>query len=116
MRMMLKLILWKDTVNKIDGVICPFCRATVTRTLTGQIGTNTVYIDDKGRRWRGHRCPDCAVEYKKQYDAKRRLKLGHKPIGQEVQCIAEGCQNTVVLKRGSHRTCESCRRSKDTED
>ena len=97
-------------MNKIDGVVCPFCREWHTRSLIGQQGTNTIYLDDKGRRWSGRRCPDCALKRKAEYDADRRIKLGHKPIGQEVQCIADGCSNMITLKRGSHRKCESCRR------
>jgi hypothetical protein len=99
-------------MNKLDGVICPFCREWHTRTLTGHQGTNTIYLDENGERWSGNRCPPCAKAHKLAYDKKRRAKLGHKPLGSEAPCSL-GCGNVVKVERGSHRTCESCR--KDTK-
>lgn len=70
----------------------------------------SIYTDSLGHRWYGKRCPDCYKEYKLEYDAKRRLSKGHKPLGSEVTCTR--CGNPHLLENGSSMICKGCRGKK----
>jgi hypothetical protein len=93
---------------KSDIVLCGVCRKECTKTYSKVRGRTAIFVDEHGEEWSGRRCPDCYKAYKTEYDRKRRLKLGHAPIGASVPC-STGCGNTVSVGNGTHRTCEACR-------
>ena len=102
-------------VQKQDLVYCGICRKQTPKTFLKLRGKFSVYVDDTGAEWSGRRCPACYKDYKAAYDAKRRKKLGHAPIGASVPCSA-GCGSTVTLGNGTHRMCTECRVKKSTDE
>lgn len=91
----------------IDEQYCVHCAQKQTKIFSRMKKTKRIYIDAIGREWHGARCPDCYAEYKKNYDAARRLKKGHIPLG--TICVCEHCNNQFELKQGhDSKTCGLC--------
>lgn len=91
----------------IDQQFCTHCGEKKDKVFTHMRKLKRMYADIYGRQWHGSRCPDCYVTYKKNYDAARRLKQGHTPIG--TICICEKCGSQFELRQGrDSKLCESC--------
>lgn len=92
----------------LDKQYCIHCTEKVTKTFSHMRGRCRIYVDDTGREWSGNRCPDCYKKHKLTYDAKRRLKKGHRPLG--TIAICEQCEGQFEVVVGSTEKCLVCRK------
>ena len=88
-------------------MICKICEEDKERTILEKYRGYYIYVDGKGGRWYGKRCPECYQAYKLAYDAKRRLAAGNIPLGTEVLCTS--CNEAMKLQNGASRCCEKCK-------
>jgi hypothetical protein len=92
----------------IDEQYCLHCTEKRTKIFSEYRKTKRIYRDEKGAEWSGNRCPECYAKYKKQYDAKRRLKKGFIPLGTIRVC--ETCSYQFTVEKGSSNLyCSKCR-------
>ncbi len=89
-----------------DIVICPTCNCHKVKTLLKRRKGRDIWIDARGKRWYGKKCPDCYLKYKLEYDKERRVKQGFKVIGQVNNCRV--CNAPYVLRKGSKHVCPKC--------
>jgi hypothetical protein len=91
-----------------DTATCSYCLKKVNKVFLKIRGKQRVYIDNNtGEEWSGSRCPECYAEYKKEYDAKRRLKRGHTPMN--TICVCNNCEVQYELTNGkSNKNCGKC--------
>jgi len=94
----------------IDEQFCTHCAEKKTKIFCRvHKKVKRIYMDAIGREWHGSRCPDCYAEYKKNYDAARRLKKGHTPLG--TICVCDHCNGQFELTQGRDaKICLKCRR------
>jgi hypothetical protein len=93
----------------IDEQFCVHCAEKKTKTFSQMRKMKRIYVNEKGQEWHGSRCPECYTAYKKNYDAARRLKKGHIPLG--TICVCQKCNNQFELKQGKDSAlCSACRR------
>lgn len=85
--------------------ICKHCNTERVKKYLKTYRGVSIYVGDQEQRWYGSRCPDCYKQYKLEYDKKRRLDLGHVPLGEEFNCLA--CGSTHKMENGLHRTCKA---------
>lgn len=92
----------------IDEQFCTHCSEKKAKVFSHTHKMKRIYKDNTGREWHGSRCPDCYVSYKKNYDAARRLKKGHIPLGSI--CVCEKCNGQFELTQGrDSKVCSLCR-------
>lgn len=97
-----------DIEKHVDTVICKCCGKPRVKTY-GKTSNNkrTVWVDEKGERWYGKKCPKCYKAYKENYDEQRRIKMGQRVIGTYDNC--KDCRARYIVKVGSTRQCQMCR-------
>jgi len=60
-----------ETIVESSIVVCKVCGNKKTRLLKGKFPSkNKRWIDENGKQWVGHKCPDCVKEA-----AKMRMRL-----------------------------------------
>ena len=93
----------------LDEQFCLTCSEKKSKIYSHSRKGLRIYTDVAGKEWSGHRCPDCYAKYKKEYDAKRRAKKGHIPIG--TICVCSVCQSQYEMENGnSNKICNNCKK------
>lgn len=97
-----------------DTVICKKCEKPRVKTF-GSVASNkrTIWVDERGNRWYGKKCPHCYKAWKENYDANRRDKMGHRVIGTYDSC--KDCNTRFIVKLGSTKQCPECRSATASE-
>ena len=91
----------------VDEQCCLVCTKKESKVFSHLRGYQRIYKNFAGQEWSGNKCPECYAKYKKEYDAKRRLKKGHDVMDTIRVCTK--CSEQFPVTRGGHKTCKKCR-------